>query len=65
MELGELLTRMIDECNPENYEEWVGKLDLRPELRQQLDHIGSEERQRLDNLRLKEEDTQPESGEEE
>ena len=65
MELGTLLEKMLDEIDPENYEEWVGKLDLRPELRQQLDHIVSEERQRLDNLRLKEEDTQPESGEEE
>ena len=44
MELGTLLEKMLDECDVDNYEEWVEKLDIRPELRQQLDHIVSEER---------------------
>ena len=35
MEMGDLLTRMIDECDVDNYEEWVEKMDIRPELRQQ------------------------------
>ena len=65
MELGELLNRMMDECDVDNYEEWVEKLDIRPELRQQLDHIVSEERQRIEHLRLKTEENQSESGEEE
>ena len=65
MELGQLLNRMLDECDVDNYEEWVSKLDIRPELRQQLDHIVSEERQRIEHLRLKTEENQSESGEEE
>ena len=65
MELGTLLNRMMDECDVDNYEEWVEKLDIRPELRQQLDHIVSEERQRIEHLRLKTEENQSESGEEE
>jgi len=49
MEMGDLLTRMIDECDVDNYEEWVEKMDIRPELRQQLDYIVSEERKRIEN----------------
>ena len=49
MELGELLNRMIDECDVNSYEEWVEKMDIRPELRQQLDFIVSEERKRIEN----------------
>jgi len=48
MELGTILNKMLDECDVNNYEEWVAKLDLRPELRQQLDHIVSEERKRIE-----------------
>ena len=65
MELGTLLNRMMDECDVDNYEEWVEKLDIRPELRQQLDHIVSEERQRIEYSRLNTEENQSESGEEE
>ena len=65
MELGQLLNRMMDECDVDNYEEWVSKLDIRPELRQQLDHIVSEERQRIEHQRLRTVENQPESGEEE
>ena len=65
MELGQLLNRMLDECDVDNYEEWVSKLDIRPELRQQLDHIVSEERQRIEHQRLRTVENQPESGEEE
>ena len=58
MELGTLLEKMLDECDVDNYEEWVSKLDIRPELRQQLDYIVSEERQRIEHSRLKTEETQ-------
>ena len=49
MEMGDLLNRMINECDVNNYEEWVEKMDIRPELRQQLDFIVSEERKRIEN----------------
>ena len=54
MELGTLLEKMLNEIDPENYEEWVEKLDLRPELRTQLDAIVAEERERTQNEKEKE-----------
>ena len=62
MELGTLLNRMMDECDVDNYEEWVSKLDIRPELRQQLDHIVSEERQRIEHQRLRTVENQSDVG---
>ena len=62
MELGTLLNRMMDECDVDNYEEWVEKLDIRPELRQQLDHIVSEERQRIEHQRLRTVENQSDVG---
>ena len=54
MELGTLMDKMLNEIDPENYEEWVEKLDLRPELRTQLDAIVAEERERTQNEKEKE-----------
>ena len=62
MEMGQLLNRMMDECDVDNYEEWVSKLDIRPELRQQLDHIVSEERQRIEHQRLRTVENQSDVG---
>ena len=54
MELGTLMDKMLNEIDPENYEEWVEKLDIRPELRTQLDAIVAEERERTQNEKEKE-----------
>ena len=62
MEMGQLLNRMMDECDVDIYEEWVSKLVIRPELRQQLDHIVSEERQRIEHQRLRTVENQSDVG---
>jgi len=48
MTAGTLLEKMLDETTVDNYEEWVDKLDLQPDLRSQLDDIVSEERERTE-----------------
>ena len=48
MTAGTLLEKMLAETTVDNYEEWVDKLDLQPDLRSQLDAIVSEERERTE-----------------
>ena len=50
-EVGRLFKQMMDNIEPENYDEWVEKLEVRPELREELSKVVAEELERAESER--------------
>ena len=48
--LPNLFNRLINETTVDNYEEWVEKMNLDPDLRLQLDEVVRQERKRLSSI---------------